>query len=181
MNRYIKYSILACSLFLASCSTGYRSLDTSKGTDFTISEYSTFGFQQQRTDGDSLPELFSKHMEFIKNTISDKLISKGLRESSDPVLMINLSALMEDKVQTRQTDFRTEGLPRYMGQRRYSWKSEEVPVGRYEAGKLFLDISDTRRDKLVWSGEIENILPGKETKIQARLEKAVDDLLDKVK
>ncbi|GLU52892.1 DUF4136 domain-containing protein [Dyadobacter frigoris] len=181
MIKYIKYSILAWSLFLASCSAGYHSLKTSKETDFTISDYSTFGFQHDTVDSDSLPEPFFKNIELIKNAIADNLVSKGLRESQDPVLMINLSARMGDKVQTRQTDFRTDGLPRYTGQRRYSWKSEEVPVGKYKVGTLFLDISETRQDKQVWRGEIENILPGKETKIQTQLVKAVDDLLDRIK
>lgn len=181
MIRHIKYSILACALFLASCSTGYHSPKISKEADFVIGDYSTFGFQPKMADGDSLPEPFLENIDLIKKTIADNLVSKGLQESQDPALIINLSALMEDKVQTRQTDFRTDGLPRYTGQRRYSWKSEEVPVGKYKAGTLFLGISDSRQDKLVWRGEIDNILPAKEAKIQARLVKAVDDLLNKLK
>lgn len=181
MSSYIKYSIFACSLFLASCSTGYHSVKTSNEKDFTISNYNTFGFQHEIADSSRLPEPFSKNIALIKNVIAENLVSKGLKESQNPVLMINLSALMEDKVQTRKTDFRTDGLPRYMGQRNYSWKSEEVPVGHYKAGKLFVNLSDTKLDKQVWQGEIDNILPATETKIQAQLAKAVDDLLDKIK
>ena len=181
MIRHIKYSIFACALLLASCSTEYHSPKISTEADFAIGGYSTFGFQSKMVDEDSLPEPFLENIALIKKAIADNLVSKGLRESQDPGLIINLSALMEDKVQTRQTDFRTDGLPRYTGQRSYSWKSEEVPVGKYKAGTLFLGISDTRQGKLVWRGEIDNILPAKEAKIQARLVKSVDDLLNKLK
>ena len=181
MIKYIKFSILACTLFLASCSAGHHSLKTSKDTNFKINDYNTFGFNDSISHIDSLPEPFFANIDLIKSTISNNLVSKGLRESQDPAIIIDLSALIEDKVQTRQTDFRTDGLPRYTGQRRYSWKSQQVPVGKYKAGTLFLSLSDTMQDKLVWRGEIENVFPEKQTKTQAYLVKTVDDLVNKIR
>lgn len=172
---------MACTLFLASCSAGHHNLKTSKGTGFKIDNYKTFGFQDQTRQGDSLPEPFYANLDLIKSTITNNLVAKGLRKSQNPDIIIAVSGQTEEKVQTRQTDFRTDGLPRYTGQRRYSWKSQEVPIGKYEAGTLILNISDTTQEKLVWRGEIENVFPKKETKIQAQLVKALNDLLNKIR
>ena len=36
------------------------------------------------------------------------------------------------------------------GQRRYSWKSEEIEIGEYQEGMLIPDVIDIKNNKLAW-------------------------------
>ena len=181
MKRNIQWVFVAMAIFFASCSTGYKHLKTSKETGFSVRNYQTFGLQYTFPEGaDTLAPLFAESQQLATQTISGNMAGKGLVKSETPELMVNLSVQLQEKTQTRTTDFRTDGLPRYMGQRRYSWKSEEIEVGKYQEGTLILDVIDTKNDRLVWRSGIKGILPENPAKAEAGLTAAINDLMGKL-
>jgi hypothetical protein len=82
---------------------------------------------------------------------------------------------VNEEVQTRQTDFRTDA-PRYLGQRNYSWKSQQVEVGRYREGTVTVHIVDRKQNKLVWKGAVQDIIPQKESRVEKTITKGVEKL-----
>lgn len=181
MKTNIKWAVLAMSIFFAACSTGYKQLKTSKEAGFSVRDYQTFDLQYTFPEGaDTLAPLFAESKALATKTIANHMKDKELEKSDNPELMVNLSVKVQEKSQTRQTDFRTDGLPRYMGQRRYSWKSEEIEIGRYREGTLILDVIDTKNDRLVWRSGIKGILPENTVKAEADLTAAINDLMGKL-
>ena len=96
-------------------------------------------------------------------------------------MKVNLTSIVDEKIQTRQTDFRTDGAPRYMGQRRFSWKSEDVEVGRYKQGTLLLDLVDTKSNMIVWRSGVEGVLPKKEKQLKTEIVAEIDKLIDSIR
>lgn len=181
MKTNIKWAVVAISLWVASCSTGYKHLKTSKETGFSVRNYQTFDLQYTFPEGaDTLAPRFAESKQLATKMITGNMAGKGLVKSDNPELMVNLSVQLQEKTQTRTTDFRTDGLPRYMGQRRYSWKSEEIEVGKYQEGTLILDVIDTKNDKLVWRSGVKGILPDNTTKAEAGLTAAINELMGKL-
>jgi len=63
---------------------------------------------------------------------------------------------MKEKTQTRTTNIRE--APLYIGQRRYHWQSQEVPVGTYDEGTINLHIIDAKRNDLIWDVAVSSVL-----------------------
>lgn len=181
MRTNIQWAVVAIAIFFASCSTGYKHLKTSKETGFSVRDYQTFGLQYTFPEGsDTLAPLFSESKQLATTAVASNMANKGLVKSDAPELMLNLSVKVQEKSQTRLTDFRTDGLPRYIGQRRYSWKSEEIEIGKYQEGTLILDVIDTKNDRLVWRSGIKGILPENPARVEAGLTAAINDLMGKL-
>ncbi|CAG5008050.1 hypothetical protein DYBT9275_04183 [Dyadobacter sp. CECT 9275] len=174
---------LACvliGLFLISgCNPGYKILKSQSEPGFRLSGYSTFGFYEIEASGDTIPASFERNITIIKTAISKNLQKLGLNEARDPALKINIALLVQEKSQTRQTDFRTDGLPRYMGQRRYSWKSEEVVIEKYRQGTMLIDLVNAADNQMVWKGGSEGIIPDKQD-LEADINQMVDKIFEKI-
>ena len=165
-----------CLSILLSCQSSYKILKSEKEQDFRLSDYPTFGFYEIEASGDTISRNFEKNVTIIKEAIARNLQKRGLNEARDPALKINIALMVKEEVQTRETDFRTEGLPRYMGQRRYSWKAEEVVTGRYKQGTMLLDFVDATNNKLVWKSGAEGIIPQNSGNFAEKINKAIDDI-----
>jgi hypothetical protein len=141
-------------------------------TDKTSSDfnnYETFDFYQINNSSDS------PYMDDLKAAIVDELQQKGYRQESQPDLLINIGTNVEEKVQTRETDYRDI---RYMGQRNYNWQSEEVIVNQYREGTVVLDFVDADSQELVWQGVGAGTVSGKESAMLKRIQKGVRMLLE---
>jgi hypothetical protein len=167
-------------LVLEGCSSSYKILKPKQEDNFRLSDYATFGFYEIEASGDTMPQNFEKNVGIIKTAVASNLQRKGLDEARDANLKVNIALNVEEKVQTRETDFRTEGLPRYMGQRRYSWKSEEVVIGKYREGTLMIDLVDAANNRLVWQGGVSGIIPSKNKNFEQEVNEAVAELLSKI-
>jgi hypothetical protein len=179
--KFYPITVLALlSIFLFGCGTSYKILKPKKEEGFKLADYPTFGFFDIEAQGDTIPESFEKNIGTIKKAISENLQKRGLDEARDPGLKINIATSVKEQIQTRQTDFRTDGLPRYMGQRRYSWKSEEVPVGKYRQGALMIDIVDAANNKMVWQGGVEGVIPEKSQNFDQDVNKAITDIIARI-
>lgn len=179
MKYYL--SILAGLLFLlTSCGTSYKILKPKQEASFKLSDYTTFGFYDIEASGDTLSRNFEKNVGIIKDAVSKNLQARGLDEARDPSLKINIALTVKEQLQTRQTDFRTDGLPRYMGQRRYSWKSEEVVVGKYREGTILIDLVDAANNKMVWQGGGSGVIPEKSANFQQDINQMIAEIIAKI-
>jgi len=72
---------------------------------------------------------------------------------------VHVGLAVADKMQTRET--RIWEAPPYTGQRRYAWRSGEVPVRAYKEGTTTVDIVDAASNTLVWQGNVAGALTKK--------------------
>lgn len=172
--------LLPLALILTNCKTSYRLLKPDQEKGFRLADYPTFGFYDIDTQGNASSPIFEKNITVTKAAVAANMAKKGLNEAQEPALKINLALLVKEQVQTRETNFLTDGYPRYMGQRRYSWKSEEVPVGKYKEGTILIELVDASNDKLVWKGGAKGVLPEKNRDIADNINDAISEIFMKI-
>ncbi|RRB06951.1 DUF4136 domain-containing protein [Larkinella rosea] len=176
---------LYCSLFIllilsASCSS-IRVVKTEPADNFALSSYQTFAFSDIESAGD-IPQsrFFRSQVDALKTAIEKQMARKGLRRvDTQPELMMNIGIKIDEKTQTRQTDIRSDP-PNYIGQRRYTWRSREVEVGKYRQGTIDVHLVDPKRNELVWRGIVEGIVPNKPEKLQKQIDEGMEKLFDKL-
>ena len=170
-----------CSVFLiTACNPSYKLLKVKKEDTFKLSDYPTYGFYDIEAKGDTVSKNFEQNVGIIKDAIAKNLQARGLDEARDPSLKINIALNVQEQLQTRQTDFRTDGLPRYMGQRRYSWKSEEVVTGKYREGTIVIDLVDAADNRMVWQGGASGIIPEKTKNFTADINQVISEVVTKI-
>ncbi|MEJ7768021.1 MAG: DUF4136 domain-containing protein [Chitinophagaceae bacterium] len=172
MHRFIIYFL--AFLFVGCSSAKVLNIEKAEGTDFNA--YKTFDFYKIEASGDTASQQFAERVEKLEDAIAIKMQNFGyLLSKTNPDLLINIGMTVDEKVQSRQTDFRTDA-PRYTGQRRYSWKSEQVKVGSYRQGTVVVEVVDRKLDKMVWSGAVQDIIPAKESRIESTIKNGVQKL-----
>jgi hypothetical protein len=166
--------IVFLTCLVACTTTQIKSIEAAD--NFKLSDYKTFNFYEVISSGDTTNQQYNHRIDILKNAIQQQLTAKGLSFTPDnPDLLVNIGVVTAEKVQTRQTNFREEA-PRYMGQRRYSWKSQEVEVGRYKQGTVTVDLVDREQNALVWKGVAQAIVPKKESKLKETVQEGVGKL-----
>lgn len=172
MPRFIVFIYL---IMLAGCSSS-KVLKTEKSEGVDFSSYKTFDFYKVEARGDTNSQKYNESIEKLEDAIAIKMQKFGyLLSKTNPDILINVGVVVMEKIQTRQTDLRTDA-PRYIGQRRYSWKSQEVETGRYRQGTVTVEVVDRKQNKLVWQGVIEDIIPQKDAKLERTIKKGVEKL-----
>lgn len=176
MKNIIMLSISLLLLFY-SCSP-VRVSNTKASEDFSLAKHQTFNFLGEGTEKGSIPAQYQDEMDLIKAEIAFRLEQKGLKLSQEPDLLINIGAVAEDKAVTRETNFRD--APRYIGQRRYSWKSEEIVVEEYKMGTITVEIVDRETNRLVWRGVAKGVIPEDQEKLRKNIQEGVEKLISKI-
>jgi hypothetical protein len=172
MNRYFIFLLI---VFFTGCSSA-RVLHSEKADDADLSSYKTFDFYKVEASGDTLTQQFNERIAKLEDAIALEMQKYGyLLSKTNPDLLVNIGIAIQEEVQTRRTDFRTDA-PRYIGQRRYSWKSEEIETGRYKEGTVTIHLVDSVKNKMVWKGAVQGILPEKEEKLESRIRKGIQKL-----
>lgn len=174
--KFLPHLLFVC--LLANCS-GPSSLksEIEPGTDF--SKYSTFDFYKFDASGDT-SLMFPSRAKALQDAVAIELTNKGYKQSSDnPDLLVNIGLVIKEKAQTRETNFRDDA-PRYIGQRNYSWKSEEVVVRYYREGSVTMDLVDRVANKRIWEGAAKGVIPGSSNKVQKEMDAGVKVLLAKI-
>lgn len=170
------------TLFLLLCLTAcssVRILNTEAADNFNLSNYQTYDFYDIEISGDTVSQAFEERVELLKNGIAQELDKLGLtRNSSNPDLLVNLGIVVEEKTQTRQTNI--QEAPIYIGQRRYSWKSEEVEVGKYSQGTVSVDLVDAKQNELVWQGVAEGVVPDNTKRLKKTIGEGVEELFSQI-
>ncbi|MFB9862077.1 DUF4136 domain-containing protein [Rufibacter immobilis] len=167
---------LICLLAI-SCSP-VKVMNYQAAPDFNLSRYRTFGFMDVTAGNSDSANVRvpAEQIAVIQREIANQLERRGLTQStSNPDLLVNVGVVVLEKNQTRQTNFRTDA-PYYTGQRRYSWRSQEVVVGQYKEGTISVHLVDNAQNTLVWSAEAESVVPEKQEKLQERIAEGVAQL-----
>lgn len=173
MPRYIIYFF---AVLLTGCSSA-KVLNVEKADAVDFQAFKTFDFYKVEASGDTASQKFAERIEKLEDAIALKMQRLGyLLSKTNPDLLINIGIAVNEKVQTRQTDFRTDA-PRYIGQRRYSWKSEQVEVGSYREGTVIVHVVGRKENKLFWKGEVQDIIPEKDSRLEKTIKKGVEKLL----
>lgn len=179
MKTGIGFLILV--LGIAGCS-GYRIIKNERDSSANWSAYQTFAFVDTNRINPSPGTSYQATMEQVKRAVTAEMINRGYRQldtdrtAGGPDLLVNIGTVVNEKTQTRPTTIYE--APRYIGQRRYHWQSQEVPVGTYREGTLSLHIVDARRENLLWDAAVSSILSKKGVNAE-QIQEAVSKVFSK--
>jgi hypothetical protein len=158
-----------------------------KGVDkdpaFALSNYKTFSFYEVHKGGDAIGPQYQSNLKLLQEEITKQLGQRGLTLTADnPDLLVNIGIVVTEKVQTRETSFANPGdRTAYMGQRNYSWQSQEVEVGRYREGTVTVHLVDRAQNKLMWKGSADTIVPEKQKNVPASIKEGMTKLFESLK
>ena len=173
----MKSPVLFLLLFMAGCSAG-RVVKTEKADGTNFQSFKTFDFYKLEASGDTSSGRFNSYTNFLREAVGRELKAKGFTQSeSNPDLLVNIGIVVKQETQTRETNIRE--APRYMGQRRYSWKSQEVEVGKYKSGTVTIDLVDSKKNSRVWEGIVEGIISERTNTYENDVNKAITNLFSK--
>jgi hypothetical protein len=177
MRKYLLIHSLLLVMALGEACSPVRVLNTEADQNFSLANYRTFGFMEVNAEeGTSGLAISPESLAIFQREVAKQLQQRGLTQSaSSPDLQINLGMVVMEKTQTRETNIRTDP-PYYMGQRRYTWQSKEVEVGRYKEGTISVHLVDRAQNTLVWSGEAESVVPKNQEKVEERISEGVEKL-----
>lgn len=165
-------------LLLWGCSPA-TSIQSEPAPGFTLATYRQFAFVEVDTDVEEAGPAYEGYVHFLKQELALQLEQRGLKQapSADQAdLLINLGIVVDRQVQTRETNIITDP-PRYIGQRRYTWQSKEVEVGRYSVGTVSVHLVDPVQNEMVWQGTAERIISDKPEKLREQIEKGIAQLV----
>ena len=180
MNRSgsASFLILLLSLIVLSACSAVKIVDAKKASSLKSGDYSTYNFYKLDIDNQSPLEPEKANLELLLQEIGDKMEANNYRRTKNPDLLINIGIVITEEEQTRETDLRD--APSYIGQRNYSWKSEEVVIGYYNQGTVAFDFVDTKSNSLVYHAAARSILHKKPEKNRKQIQDAVDKIFDRM-
>lgn len=168
------FSVMGCS--------SYRIIKNERDSSANWSAYRTFAFVDTSRIGPNPGTSYQSIMEQVKRAVTAEMTSRGYRQitkvnaADGPDLLINIGTVVNEKTQTRPTTIYE--APRYIGQRRYHWQSQDVPVGTYQEGTLSVHIVDARRENLLWDAAVSSILSQKGGRVE-QIQEAVGKVFSK--
>ena len=156
--KRINILILVSIMYVAfSGCTPVQILHTQKVPEFVLSDYSTFDFFQLEMT-DEIGFEFGERVEWLQKEIRLQMEARGLKQAEqEPDLLINIGMAFVEKMQTRETDLRTDA-PRYAGSMNYGWQVERVEVGTYEEGTVVVHLVDSESKILVWESIAQSVV-----------------------
>ncbi len=176
----VKKNLILLTLIMGvffSCSPTRVVVEKNKYEDFKLSNYSSFDFAQIETPNDSLVP-YQEIVDQLKQNFTTAMEARGLkRDATDPDLRINFGVVVQDKVQTRETNLTTDPFT-YAGQRNYYWEVREIPVNTYREGSLSVHFINNPGNVLVWAGTISEVVPKKEEKKNETIENAINQIFE---
>ncbi|WP_461149892.1 DUF4136 domain-containing protein [Spirosoma pulveris] len=180
--KTIQGFILLLIMGVTACSP-YRIVRNERDNAAPWTTYRTFAFvDTSRVDPAPGTIEFRSTMEQVKRAVTTELTKRGYRPVGDnraagqPDLLVNIGGVVNEKTQTRPTTIYE--APRYIGQYRYHWQSQDVPVGTYREGTLSIHIVDARKENLVWDAAVSSVL-GKKGVTPAQIDEAVGKVFTK--
>ncbi len=140
----------------------YRILRNQADKEANWSSYRTFAFIDTSRVEPVPGNAYRFAIEQVKRAVAAELTNRGYQQmvnsevGAQADLLVNIGGIVNEKTQTRQTTIYE--APRYIGQRRYHWQSQEVPVGTYKEGTLNVHIVDAQRNNLLWDAAVSSVL-----------------------
>lgn len=176
----MKYFIISLfTAFLFSCASP-RILDVATAPDANFSNYKTFAFYEVTAYGDTISDRFNERIAYLKKEIAQEMEQRRFTQvDKNPDLFVNIGVAVKLEVQTRETTWPQDGMMRYMGQRNYKWKSEEIEVGRYRRGAITLHVVDAAKNHMLWTATLKGSLPDDSTRLKSFADKGIQTLFTK--
>ena len=174
----LKTPLLALALGFTACSTNEHltQVDQKSGTNFA--KYTTYNFMDEVARNDSAFQNSGTGIFDLKCAVAQELERRGYRRTAQPELWVNIGLVTQQRVQTRQANYQTDGAPFYIGQRNYHWDARDVPVGQYQEGTATIELVDAARKELVWQGTTTSILSKTPTRSAKQIDKAVETVFE---
>jgi hypothetical protein len=177
---FIQLSIVVSLLNLCSCGSTVKMTRYLQEPGAKIADYKTYNFHDVQAQG-TIPAEYKHRIDLIQQEFAKYMESLGLtRNTQNPDLLINIGLVVEEKIQTRETDFRTD-RPLYTGQRNYSWQSETVEVARYHEGTVTMDWVDRAKDKRMWEFVLTSIMVKKDEASLKNIQKGKELISEKLR
>ena len=170
----LKKPLLTLALGLAASSSSWAQVPQAgpkQPTDFT--RYKTYNVMDEASRHDSASQDLGANIFDLKRAVTHEMEARGYRLAAQPDLWVNIGIATKERVQTRETDFRQDGAPYYIGQRNYHWQAQNVPVGQYEEGTATIDVVDAARQEQVWQGTTTRVLSRKPDRAAEQIDKGV--------
>lgn len=155
MKQRLPLLLLAvAALLLAACSSGPQiKADYDPSVDF--SQYQTFNFYNPM--GIENPNYSSILGQMFRDAITREMEKRGYTLADNPDLMMNVSAILEDK--TKVTTYNDPMYGGYYGYRRgfydpwygYGYGTS-THVSQYTEGTVNIDMVDAKAKRMVWEG-----------------------------
>ena len=146
--------LVAATGLLAACSSGPKIMaDYDPSVDF--SQYQTFNFYNPL--GIENPAYSSIIGQMFRDSLTRQMEMRGYTLADDPDLLLNVSAILEDK--TKVTTYNDPMYGGYYGYRRgyydpwggYGYGTQ-THVSQYTEGTVNVDMVDARAKRMVWEG-----------------------------
>ena len=151
-----------------------------KATNWTT--YRTFAFIDTTRIDPTPSAAYQAAIEQVERAVGTELTKRGYQQlannqaASQPDLLVNIGVVVNEKTQTRPTTIYE--APRYIGQQRYHWQSQDVPVGTYKEGTISLHIVDMKQNALIWDAAVASVL-GKKGATSEQINEAVNKVFTK--
>jgi hypothetical protein len=176
----IRYSTVLLLIFMAACRPS-TSITSEPAPGFSLTSYQRFAFMDVDASGAGLGTAYQTQVDFLQQEIARQLELRGLQAgpSEEADLLVNLGIVVDEQVQTRNTDIISDP-PRYIGQRRYTWQSREVEVGRYNRGTVSVHLVDRERNELLWQGTAERVISDNPDKLREQIAKGMEKLVGSI-
>ena len=148
-----KIFFISLILIAAGCSSLKVSYDFDGQTDFT--KYKTYAFTE---DAVKLP-INDLNRDRILKAVQTELAAKGLTQSNNPDVLVDLHVRAEKKTEATATTTGTGGMyggGYYGGPGRYGYgggfSTTQINYNDYIEGTLIIDIIDRSTEKITWQG-----------------------------
>ncbi|HEX8426613.1 DUF4136 domain-containing protein [Hymenobacter sp.] len=172
----MKTFLLLLLLAFTACSpVRVKSTTQTPGVNFTT--YKTYNFMDVTARNEAAFQGPTTSIEALKSAVSRELERRGYQRSDSPDLLVNIGVVTQEKTQTRQTTI--YDAPLYIGQRRYRWQSQEVPVGTYAEGTATVDVVDAARNERIWQGVAASTLSKDPEKLTSRINEGITEMFEK--
>ena len=166
---YLFYFIV--SLIISSCSSIHVAADYDRSVNF--SSYKSFSFVQEGIKKVKISDLYKRR---ILNAIENELISKGLKKSDNPDLLVNIITKERKEVNIYNQNFGMWGWGWGWGP---TFGLNQTNISDSTNGTLFIDLIDNNKKELVWQGIGDGYLSTRMDRKNERIIEFVESILEK--
>ncbi|MEM8965075.1 MAG: DUF4136 domain-containing protein [Bacteroidota bacterium] len=169
-------NVLLLLIGLSYACSPIRIISNELDADVNVDTYQTYNFYDLKVDAPNPEQVSEQRVNMLKKAIQREIEAIGLTKAENPDLWVNIGVLVEDKVQTRQTDIRE--APIYLGQRNYHWESEEVVVDEYRQGTVTIDLIDAEADRMVGQSVASGVIIENDEKLEKRIDEGMAQVFE---
>ncbi len=163
--------LLLFAVLFTSCSTVRVASDYDREANFN--SYNTFAFFKPGIDEAEISDLDKKR---ILRAIEAEMQAKGFTKSENPDLLVSIFTKTNENINIYQNNM---GMGYGWGWHPWYWGSGFNTVNRTSEGTLYIDLIDAENRELVWQGMGTAALAKKVDKKQERINKIVQEILEK--